>query len=506
MRVDLFRRLHRLPVAFFDRTAAGQIVARAANDTENIKELYVSFASTFVVSGLQIAGVFVALFVLDRRLALLCMLILPLFAALLYFHLKLSRPYVAVIRARLAEMNAMLNEMIHVMPVIQAFRREDAMRGEFGRLNDERYRSQVKQFRLFALSGRNVVYFIYRLTVVLILWHFGSEALGAAAVSFGALYAFIDYLGRINEPMVGIFEQMQNAQRAFVSAERVFALMDQPAEDPDADRRADGGLPAQAPAAGAREAGAERGGEVVFENVSFSYNPGEPVLRNISFTARRGETVAFVGHTGSGKSSIMNLLLGFYEPDGGTIRVDGADIRTMSKRELRRRMGIVLQDPFLFSGDLRFNVALYNDRIDDAAALRALREVGAEPFVSRLPGGIREPVVERGAAMSAGERQLVSFARALAFDPSILILDEATSSVDTETEGVIQRALEVLRHGRTTFVIAHRLSTIRDADRIFVLHRGEIVERGTHEELMALRGRYYRMVLLQNRHAQELRA
>ncbi|HZG57697.1 ABC transporter ATP-binding protein [Paenibacillus sp.] len=489
MRMDLFRHLNRLPVSFFDKTPIGQLVSRVSNDTENIKELYISFTATFVVSGLNILGVFAALLFLEWRLALLCALILPLFAGLLYLHLTFSKPFVQTIRSRLAEMNAMLNEMIHVMPIVQAFRREEAMRADFRRLNEDRYRAQVKQFRIFAFSGRNVVYFIGRLLTALIVWYFGGQSLASAAISFGVLYAFVDYLGRIYEPIVGIFDQMTNAQRAFVSAERVFALMDRKGE-------------------GAREAGKEAAvprpeGHVAFENVTFAYVPGENVLKDVAFEAKRGETVAIVGHTGSGKSSIMNLLLGFYEPTGGTIRIDGVDIRSLPKQALRKHMGIVLQDPFLFTGDLRFNVALYNEAIDEADVARALRAVGAEPFVSRLPHGLREPVVERGATMSAGERQLVSFARALAFDPAILILDEATASVDGETEQVIQRALDVLRHGRTTFVIAHRLSTIRDADRILVLHRGVIEERGTHEELMALQGRYYRMYLLQNADAPE---
>jgi len=482
MRMDLFRHLQRLPIAFFDKTPVGQIVSRVANDTENIKELYISFTATFVVSGLNIIGVFAALFFLEWRLALLCAVIVPLFALLLYLHLKYSKKYVQIVRAKLAEMNAMLNEMIHVMPIVQAFRREETMKREFGRLNEERYRSQVTQFRIFAFSGRNVVYFVSRLLTAFILWYFGARSLSAGGVvSFGALYAFVDYLGRIYEPIVGIFDQMTNAQRAFVSAERVFALMDREGEDVD-----------EEPAAPRPE------GRVAFDDVTFAYVPGENVLKGISFEARRGETVALVGHTGSGKSSIMNLLLGFYEPTGGAIRVDGVDIRTMSKQALRKHMGIVLQDPFLFTGDLKFNVSLYNDRIDEETARRALEEVGAGPFVSRLAKGLAEPVVERGSTMSAGERQLVSFARALAFDPAILILDEATASIDSETEQIIQHALNVLRHGRTTFVIAHRLSTIRDADRILVLHRGVIEERGTHDELMALRGRYYRMYLLQN--------
>ncbi|MCI3925102.1 ABC transporter ATP-binding protein/permease [Paenibacillus sp. TRM 82003] len=486
MRMDVFRHLHRLPLRYFDNTPIGQVVSRVSNDTENIKELYISFTATFVVSGLQIVGVFAALLFLEWRLALLCMLIVPLFALLLYVHLKFSRKYVQIIRARLAEMNAMLNEMIHVMPIIQAFRQEEAIKRDFDRLNEDRYRNQRTQFRIFAFSGRNVVYFVSRLLTAVIIWYFGSRALGlgdATAISFGVLYAFLDYLGRIYEPIVGIFDQMTNAQRAFVSAERVFALMDRDGEEIDE-------------SVGAKTPRPE--GNVVFDRVTFAYTPGEKVLRDISFEAKRGETIALVGHTGSGKSSIMNLLLGFYEPAEGAIRIDGVDIRDMSKQALRRHMGIVLQDPFLFTGDVRFNVSLYNEAIDEERVRRALREVGAEPFVSRLAGGIAEPVVERGSTLSAGERQLISFARALAFDPAILILDEATASIDSETERVIQHALDVLRHGRTTFIIAHRLSTIKDADRILVLHRGAIEERGTHEELMALRGRYYRMYLLQN--------
>jgi len=485
LRMDIFRHIHRLPVRFFDNTPVGQVVSRIANDTENIKELYMSFMATFVVSGLHILGVFAALLFLDVRMALLCFALLPLYAAIIYLHLRFSKRYVAVIRARLAEMNAMLNEAIHVMPVIQAFRRERAVREDFGRLNDDRYRSQIMQFRIFGFSGRNAVYFIGRVFTAGVIWYFGSESL-ESAISFGVFYAFVDYLGRIYEPIIGIFDQLMNAQRAYVSAERVFDLMEEEGMEPE---------PAAAPAGRPQ-------GHVVFDRVIFGYKPGEHVLRGISFEARQGQTVALVGHTGSGKSSIMNLLLGFYSPSAGAIRIDGEDISAMSKQALRRHMGIVLQDPFLFTGDIRFNVSLYEEGIDEEKVRQSLREVGAEPFVDRLPGGLREPVTERGGTLSAGQRQLISFARALAYDPAILILDEATSSIDSETEAIIQNALDVLRHGRTTFIIAHRLSTIKEADCILVLHRGEIAERGTHAELMALQGRYYRMYQLQSSEAQ----
>lgn len=480
IRMDVFRNLHRMPIRYFDQTPVGQIVSRVANDTENIKELYMSFLSTFVVSGLNIAGVFAALLYLDWRMALVCSLLLPIYALVMVLHLKYSRKYVAAIRARLAEMNAMLSEVIQIMPVLQAFRREQAVQTQFEQLNENRYRNQRTQFRIFAFSGRNAVYFIGRIFTAAIIWYFGSGSL-EGAVSFGVFYAFIDYLGRIFEPIIGIFDQLMNAQRAVVSAERVFELMDEPGQD----------------VAETRDVPRPQG-HVEFQEVTFGYVPGQPVLNRISFEARRGETIALVGHTGSGKSSIMNLLLGFYEPDHGAICIDGIDIRSMSRQELRRHMGIVLQDPFLFTGDIRFNVTLYKEEISPAQVLEVLEKVGAADFVSQLQGGLAEPVVERGATLSAGQRQLISFARALAFDPAVLILDEATSSVDSETEAVIQKALGVLRHGRTTFIIAHRLSTIKDADRILVLHRGSIVERGTHAELMAQQGRYYRMYQLQS--------
>ncbi len=480
MRMDVMKQLHRLPVRYFDNTPVGQIVSRVANDTEAIKELFMSFMATFAVSGMHLAGVFVALFILDARLALLCLVLLPLYAGIMAIHLKFSQKYVTVIRNRLADMNAMLNESIAVMPIIQAFRREKATIREFESLNDERYRNQVMQFRIFALSGRNIVYFIGRLVTAMVIWYFGSESL-SSTISFGVFYAFIDYLGRIYEPIIGIFDQLMNAQRAFVSAERVFNLLDEEGTDVQPVQR----LPRPE-------------GHVVFDRVSFAYKEGEYVLNNISFEAKPGETVALVGHTGSGKSSIMNLLLGFYEPNKGEIRINGKPIASFSKQDLRKHMGIVLQEPFLFTGDIKFNVSLYEESIDIEKVKSALRAVGAEPFVKQLPSGYDEPVVERGATLSAGQRQLISFARALAYNPAILILDEATSSIDSETEGIIQNALKVLCEGRTTFVIAHRLSTIRDADQILVLHRGEIVERGNHHELMKLQGRYYKMYQLQH--------
>jgi ATP-binding cassette subfamily B multidrug efflux pump len=481
MRVDLMRQIHRIPLRYFDNTPIGAIVSRIANDTEAIRELFMSFMATFVVSFVQLAGIYTALFLLDVKLALLCLLLLPLFAVIMVVHLKFSKRYIAIMRARLSDMNAMINESINVMPIIQAFRREKRTIEEFEELNHDRYVNQVKQFRVFSLSSRNIVGTIGALLTAFVLWYFGGQAL-SGVILFGVLYAFIDYLGRIFQPIIGIFDQLTNAQRAYVAAEKVFAIMDMEGRDVE-----------ETPS----RIRQDTRGDIAFRDVSFSYKKGEQVLRNISFEVKRGQTLALVGHTGSGKSSIMNLLLGFYEPDQGTITIDGKDIGMMSKQELRKPMGIVLQDPYLFAGDISFNVSMYQEGITQERVEAALREVGASSFIDSLPGGVHEPVVERGSTFSAGQRQLISFARALAYDPAILILDEATASVDSETEHIIQRALKVVSEGRTTLVIAHRLSTIREADQILVLHRGEIVERGNHDSLMAMEGRYYRMYRLQ---------
>ncbi|WP_248929678.1 ABC transporter ATP-binding protein [Paenibacillus hamazuiensis] len=478
MRMDLMRHIQRIPVRYFDNTPIGQVVSRIANDTEAIRDLFISFMATFVVSSINIAGIYIALFLLDMRLALVTLVMIPLFAAVMWVHLKFSKKYISVMRARLSDMNAMLNESIGVMPMIQAFRRENDRIKEFEALNEDRYVNNVKQFRVFSLSSRNFSGLVSALFVASVIWYFGNQSLHSA-ISFGVFYAFIDYLGRFFQPIIGIFDQLTNAQRAFVSAEKVFGILDMEGAEVEC---ADGT--------------ARPKGYVKFDNVSFAYKDDDYVLKNISFEAKPGETVALVGHTGSGKSSIMNLLLGFYEPTRGTISIDGQSIAGMSKQALRKHMGIVLQDPFLFAGDIKFNVSLYDKRIDLDRVKRALKDVGAAGFIEQLPGGYDEPVVERGSTLSAGQRQLISFARALAYDPAILILDEATASIDSETEGLIQQALRVVSRGRTTFMIAHRLSTIREADQILVLHRGE-VERGSHDELMKLQGRYYRMYQLQ---------
>ncbi|WP_019121375.1 ABC transporter ATP-binding protein [Brevibacillus massiliensis] len=479
MRMEIFTHLQKLPIAFFDRTPVGQLVSRVSNDTEAVRELYVSVLATFVQNGVFLFGILIALFLLQPALALGFCLILPFIIALVVLYRRYSSRAFAVIRSRLAEMNTTVNEMIQNMAIVQAFRREESAAEEFARHNQGYFQGRMRENVLEAYFLRPAVDVLYYLALTLVIWYFGAASL-RGSVSFGVLYAFILYIERFFEPINMIMSRLSQLQQAAASAERVFEVLDTPAVEET------GKLPVPRPQ-----------GRVVFENVWFAYHEEQYVLKNVSFAAEPGQTVALVGHTGSGKSSIMNLLLGFYGPNRGRITVDGTDIQSMAPGELRKHIGLVLQDPYLFSGDVSFNIRLYNEAISDEAVRRAAEAVKADEFIRRLPGGYSHVIAERGSTLSSGQRQLLSFARALAADPAILILDEATASIDSETESAIREALHVLSQGRTTFMIAHRLSTIQHADLIVVLSRGEIVERGTHEELMKQGGLYQKMYQLQ---------
>jgi len=478
MRNDVFRHIQRLPVQYFDNLPAGKVVARVTNDTEAIRELYVSVLANFFSGIIYIAAIIGALFLLDTNLALIAVPFVPILYVWIVIYRKFAAKYNHVIRSRLSDINGMINESIQGMPIIQAFRKEKETMDEFHEMNDEYFKYQNKLLTLNSVTSHNLVNVFRNILFIAVIWMFAGSWLGAA-VTVGVLYAFIDYMNRMMNPIVGIVNQLSNLEVARVSAERVFTLLDEPGIEVSHNRMD------------------RYQGNVSFEDVTFGYKLGEDVLKNITFNARQGETVALVGHTGSGKSSILNLLFRFYDVERGAIKVDGVDVRDMTKQQLRQHMGIVLQDPFLFTGTIASNVSLDDPSISRAKVEQALRDVGAYDMFMQLPGGLDEPVIEKGSTLSAGQRQLISFARALAFDPAILILDEATASIDTETEAIIQGALDVLKRGRTTFVIAHRLSTIRAADQILVLDRGRITERGNHDELMQQGGKYFAMYQLQ---------
>ncbi|MBP3952680.1 ABC transporter ATP-binding protein [Bacillus suaedae] len=480
MRTDVFEHIQRVPINYFDNQPAGRIVSRVTNDTEAIRELYVKVLATFFTSGIYMTGIFVALFLLDTRLALITMLVVPIILVWMFVYRKLASKYNYLIRTRVSDINGMINESIQGMPIIRAFRRKEQMSKEFETLNQEHFTYQNKLLSLNALTSHNLVSVLRNLAFVVLIWYFGGQSMTAAGlVSVGMLYAFVDYLNRLFQPVTDIVNQLAQLEQARVSSERVFELLDEEGEDVSTEQ-----LPRYE-------------GHVKFNDVSFSYDGEHDVLKNISFEARKGETVALVGHTGSGKSSIINLLFRYYDIKRGEITIDGINAQTMPRQQLRKHMGIVLQDPFLFTGTIATNVSLEHPTISKEQVIKALRDVGADRFIEKLPNQYDEPVLEKGSTLSAGERQLISFARALAFDPAVLILDEATANIDTETEAMIQHALNIVKEGRTTFIIAHRLSTIRHADQILVLDHGEIVERGNHEELLLQKGKYFQMYQLQ---------
>ncbi|CAH8769518.1 ABC transporter ATP-binding protein [Paenibacillus dendritiformis] len=479
LRGDVYAHVQRLPIPYFDNLPAGKVVSRVTNDTESVKDLFLSVLESFTSGIITITGIYVALFILDMKLALICMFILPLIYLWIVLYRKFATKYNKVIRSRLSSINAMINESIQGIPVIRSFRRQKDTMNEFEELNEEYLSYQNKMLNLNAFTSHNLVNVLRNIAFAVVLWFFGGASLSASGViTLGVLYAFADLLNRLFQPITGMVNQLANLDSSLVSAGRVFELMDEPGEPLD-----EGSMPRYK-------------GHVEFDRVSFAYKE-DYVLRDISFEAKPGQTVALVGHTGSGKSSIMNLLFRFYDPQRGEIRIDGTPTTSVPKQWIREHMGIVLQDPYLFTGTIASNVSLNDPRITRQKVEQALNAVGADRVLKHLPQGIDEPVIEKGSTLSAGQRQLISFARALAFEPAILILDEATANIDTETEALIQEALEVLKRGRTTFIIAHRLSTIRSADLILVLHRGEIVEQGTHDELMRLKGRYYKMYQLQ---------
>lgn len=481
MRKDVFGHIQTLPIEYFDNLPAGKIVARVTNDTEAIRNLYVTVLSQFATSIITIGGVYIALFILNWKMAFVALILVPLVYVWMILYRKYATNYNRVIRAKIADINAMINESINGMTIIQAFRRENQMTREFDDMNDEHYEYNRKLLVLDSITAFNLVNLLRLLMFAIFIYFFGMQSVSLPeAVSAGTLYAFVDYLTRLFNPITNMVNQFSQLERSLVAGTRVFELLDEEGETVS-DRHIE-----------------RYTGNVTFDQVSFAYKDNDYVLKNIQFEAKKGETIALVGHTGSGKSSIINLLFRFYDPQKGRILIDGKNINELPRQTIREHMGIVLQDPYLFTGTIGSNISLNDAKISRETVEKALEAVGGDRVLAKFEKGIDEPVIEKGSTLSSGQRQLISFARALAFDPAILILDEATSNIDSETEEMIQHAMDVLKEGRTTFIIAHRLSTIKNADQILVLDRGEIVEHGTHDELVAEGGQYEEMYRLQS--------
>lgn len=484
LRIQVFSKVHSLGLKFFDRTPVGSLVSRITNDTEAVKDLYVSVLSTFVQNIVFLFGIFGFMFYLNVKLAVFCLGILPFIICIMWLYRKYSSKSFYEMREKLSQLNAKLNESLQGMSIVQVFNQQKRLREEFAKVNNEHNDAQMKNIKYNGLLLRPAVDLIYMLALLMILSFFGINSFNSP-VEIGVIYAFINYLDRFFEPVNMMMMRLSIFQQAVVSAGRVFTVMDETELAPV--NRAKGQLDPII-----------SNGKIEFKNVTFSYDGEQEVLKNISFTANPGETVALVGHTGSGKSSIINLLMRFYDVEKGEILIDDIPLSHFENNELRDKLGLVLQDPFLFVGDIAQNIRLYNKEISDADIREAAKFVQASNFIEKLPEEYNTMLGERGTAFSSGQRQLISFARTMAFSPRILILDEATANIDTETEEEIQLALHKMRSGRTTIAIAHRLSTIQDAELILVLHKGEIVERGTHQELLKQRGLYHKMFLLQH--------
>jgi ATP-binding cassette subfamily B protein len=480
LRMDIFSHLQKQDMAYFDRNAVGRLMTRTVNDVETLNELF----STGVVGLLSdvaiVFGIAAMMLWLNWQLALVCLAAFPIILYVSRFYRRRAREVYRESRLILGRLNAGLQENIAGIATIRAFGQEAKMYRRFQEINF-RYRDVLLRSIRYNAVFFPVIELFSALSVGLLLWY-GGHLVMNDAIQAGVMVAFIQYIQRMYQPIRDLAEKYNIMQAAMASSERIFALLDtvETIKNPSSPKRVE-----------------DVAGEIEFKDVWLSYRPGEPVLKGISFRVRPGEKVALVGATGGGKTSIIAALSRFYDVDRGAILIDGVDVREWNKQELRRHLGLVLQDVFLFSGDIANNITLGDRRIDEKRMLEAARRTHIAPFIEKLPNRYQEEVQERGSTLSQGQRQLLSFSRALAFDPRILILDEATSSVDTQTEMLIQEALNELLKNRTALIIAHRLSTIQHADRILVIHKGEIWEQGTHAELRARGGLYARLYDLQ---------
>lgn len=482
MRDQLFDHMHQLPVSYFDQIPAGKVVARITNDTEVLRSnFYVIVISNLMSNIIQIIGAFLALFFLNHTLGLAMLILIPILGIWQHVYTKYASRYNIAMREYISQISGQLNEFVQGMAVIQAFQREGQLQKEFNETVEKWFQTGRKYLLLDSSIAWGLGNLLRNSTILILITTLSAFFLdGQLAISAGLLYAFIDYINRLYDPIEGLVQTITNVQQSLAAGKRVFEFADQPIEKQQ------------------EAVIAIKEGNVSFNQVTFGYDPEQAVLHEIDFQVSAGETVALVGHTGSGKSSILNLLFRFYDPQAGTITIDDQVIEAFDRHSVRRSMAIVMQDPYLFTGTIASNIGMNDPSITEEMILSALEQVGAGYLLTRYPKGIHHPVVEKGNEFSSGERQLISFARALVFDPKILILDEATSHVDTETESIIQKAMTVLQKGRTTFMIAHRLSTIKQAEQILVLDQGRIVERGNHASLVQAGGIYQQMYQMQS--------
>lgn len=480
LRVEIFSHLQKQDLAYFDRNPVGRLMTRTIHDVETLNELFSTGVIGLLGDACIVFGIAAAMLLLDWKLALVTLSAFPLILYISKFYRRRAREVYRESRVLLARLNATLQENIAGIGTIQAFGQEEKTYGKFRQVNTDYRNLLLRSIRYNALFFPLIEVFS-ALTIGLALWY-GGGLIVEGALEAGVVVAFVQYIQRMYHPIRDLAEKYNIMQAAMASSERIFTLLD------TEERIKSPARPKQPESIS---------GAVEFRDVWFSYNPDEPVLRGVSFRVRPGEKIALVGTTGAGKTSIVSALCRFYEIERGRILVDGIDIRDWDKQELRRKLSLVLQDVFLFSGDIATNITLGDSRVGRERAVEAARRVHMAPFIERLPRGYEEEVQERGATLSQGQRQLLSFARALAFDPKILILDEATSSVDAVTEALVQDALKELLAGRTAIVIAHRLSTVKKVDRILVIHKGQVWEEGSHEELLARRGLYARLYELQ---------
>ena len=480
IRLDIFQNLQRLGMSFYDQTAAGSIVSRVTNDTQAVADMFSTVFSSLVSSFLLFLVTLVTMFSLDWHLTIWILPFLPIIWFSIRLYRKLSNRLVKMTRQKLSDINVKLSESIEGMRIVQAFRQEKRLTDEFEQINGEHLDYANRSVDVNSLFLRPAMTLLQVLAYAVILTFFGLNW-QSSGFTAGLIYAFIQYVNQLFQPLIDVTQNFATLQTSTISAGRVFEMMDRDDYEP-------------------KQAGSlkeiERG-DIRFDHVSFSYDGKRDVLKEISFEVKNGQTIAFVGHTGSGKSSIINLFMRFYDFDRGQILIDGQDIKDYSQEALRKSIGLVLQEPFLYHGTIASNIRMYHEELTNEEIRQAAAFVDVADFIESLPGGYDHPVTERGSTLSTGQRQLLAFARTIAAQPKILILDEATANIDQETEEMIQNSLKKMRQGRTTIAIAHRLSTIQDADCIYVLDKGKIIESGNHDQLIALGGTYKKMYDLQ---------